>query len=69
MQARKVQYISRPEERLIGAPEAAQRMGIDVRVARQIMRVYGVKIGSRYYITQTRLHEALVDMQGKKGSL
>ena len=63
MQQSKVLHISRPEERLMGAPEVANRLGIDVRMARGIMKVYGMRLGYRYYITQARLHEALTLMQ------
>ena len=65
MQA-KILSITRPEERLLGAPEVAARLDIDVRKARELMTVYGLRLGRRYYITAARLHEALAELQARK---
>lgn len=64
MQAKVIRF-TRPDERLMRPQEAAERMGVDIRVARDFIRIHGMKLGGRFYITEERLREALKEVQGR----
>ena len=58
---------TRPQERLIGTREVADRLGIGYDAALALMKVHGVqpsgKANGRRYITEAKLHSVL---QGKR---
>lgn len=66
MQA-KILSIHRQCERLMTFEEVASRLGVNIVVARQILRAHGLrpsgKNRGRLYITEERLHRALREMK------
>lgn len=64
----RVLQISRPMERLLTPTEVAMRLDVSYDTALQIMRAHGFrpsgKRSGRLYITETKLHAAL--MRGDK---